>query len=158
MSHHDERTFVMAKPDAVQRGLVGEIITRLEERGLKLVGAKFMQIDEELAHEHYAEHEDKPFFDGLVAFITSGPVMAMVWEGADATRQVRQMMGATDPAEAAPGTIRGDYGLDLGQNIIHGSDHEDPGSNEREIDLFFDEEELVDYERADAAWVYEDAE
>ena len=157
MSHHDERTFVMAKPDAVQRGLVGEIITRLEERGLKLVGAKFMQIDEELAHEHYAEHEDKPFFDGLVAFITSGPVMAMVWEGADATRQVRQMMGATDPAEAAPGTIRGDYGLDLGQNIIHGSDHEDPGSNEREIDLFFDEEELVDYERADATWVYEDA-
>ncbi|QSG06286.1 nucleoside-diphosphate kinase [Halapricum desulfuricans] len=156
MSHHDERTFVMAKPDAVQRGLVGEIITRLEERGLKLVGAKFMQIDEELAHEHYAEHEDKPFFDGLVEFITSGPVMAMVWEGADATRQVRQMMGATDPAEAEPGTIRGDYGLDLGQNIIHGSDHEDPGSNEREIDLFFDEEELVDYERTDAVWVYEE--
>ncbi|QSG15467.1 nucleoside-diphosphate kinase [Halapricum desulfuricans] len=158
MSEHDERTFVMAKPDAVQRGLVGEIITRLEERGLKLVGAKFMQIDEELAHEHYAEHEDKPFFDGLVEFITSGPVMAMVWEGADATRQVRQMMGATDPAEAEPGTIRGDYGLDLGQNIIHGSDHEDPGSNEREIDLFFEEDELVDYERADATWVYEDAE
>jgi len=157
MSEHDERTFVMAKPDAVQRGLVGEIITRLEERGLKLVGAKFMQIDEELAHEHYAEHEDKPFFDGLVEFITSGPVMAMVWEGADATRQVRQMMGATDPAEAAPGTIRGDYGLDLGQNIIHGSDHEDPGSNEREIDLFFEADELVDYERADATWVYEDA-
>ncbi|QSG07962.1 nucleoside-diphosphate kinase [Halapricum desulfuricans] len=156
MSHHDERTFVMAKPDAVQRGLVGEIITRLEERGLKLVGAKFMQIDEELAHEHYAEHEDKPFFDGLVEFITSGPVMAMVWEGADATRQVRQMMGATDPAEAEPGTIRGDYGLDLGQNLIHGSDHEDPGSNEREIDLFFDEEELVDYERTDAVWVYEE--
>ncbi|QSG12904.1 Nucleoside diphosphate kinase [Halapricum desulfuricans] len=146
----------MAKPDAVQRGLVGEIITRLEERGLKLVGAKFMQIDEELAHEHYAEHEDKPFFDGLVEFITSGPVMAMVWEGADATRQVRQMMGATDPAEAEPGTIRGDYGLDLGQNLIHGSDHEDPGSNEREIDLFFDEEELVDYERTDAVWVYEE--
>ncbi|MFW6003984.1 MAG: nucleoside-diphosphate kinase [Halanaeroarchaeum sp.] len=156
MSHHDERTFVMAKPDAVQRGLVGEIITRLEDRGLKLVGAKFMRIDEELAHEHYAEHEDKPFFDGLVEFITSGPVMAMVWEGADATRQVRQMMGATDPADAAPGTIRGDYGLDLGQNIIHGSDHEDPGSNEREIDLFFDEDELVDYERTDAAWVYEE--
>ncbi|MFB6189544.1 MAG: nucleoside-diphosphate kinase [Halapricum sp.] len=156
MSHHDERTFVMAKPDAVQRGLVGEIIERLEDRGLKLVGAKFMQIDEELAHEHYGEHEGKPFFDGLVEFITSGPVMAMVWEGADATRQVRQMMGATDPADAVPGTIRGDYGLDLGQNIIHGSDHEDPGANEREIDLFFDEEELVDYERTDAQWVYEE--
>ena len=156
MSHHDERTFVMAKPDAVQRGLVGEIITRLEDRGLKLAGAKFMQIDEDLAHEHYAEHEDKPFFDGLVEFITAGPVMAMVWEGADATRQVRQMMGETDPAEAAPGTIRGDYGLDLGHNIIHGSDNEDPGANELEIELFFDEDELVDYERADAEWVYED--
>ena len=156
MSHHDERTFVMAKPDAVQRGLTGEIISRLEERGLKLVGAKFMQIDEELAHEHYGEHEGKPFFDGLVEFITSGPVMAMVWEGADATRQVRQMMGATDPADAAPGTIRGDFGLDLGQNIIHGSDHEDEGANEREIALFFDEDELVDYTRSDATWVYED--
>jgi nucleoside-diphosphate kinase len=152
----DERTFVMAKPDAVQRGLIGEIVGRLEERGLKLVGAKFMQIDEELAHEHYGEHEDKPFFDGLVEFITSGPVMAMVWEGADATRQVRQMMGTTDPAEAAPGTIRGDLGLDLGQNVIHGSDHEDPGANEREIDLFFDEDELVDWEKSDAEWVYED--
>jgi nucleoside-diphosphate kinase len=151
-----ERTFVMAKPDAVQRGLVGEIIGRLEERGLKLVGAKFKQIDQELAHEHYAEHENKPFFDELVAFITSGPVMAMVWEGQDATRQVRQMMGATDPATAQPGTIRGDFGLDLGQNVIHGSDHEDPGANEREIALFFDGDELVDYDRADETWVYED--
>jgi len=157
MSHHDERTFVMAKPDAVQRGLVGEIIDRLESRGLKLVGAKFMQIDEDLAHQHYGEHEDEPFFDDLVAFITSGPVMAMVWEGADATRQVRQMMGTTDPAEAQPGTIRGDLGLDLGQNVIHGSDHEDSGANEREIDLFFDEDELVDYDRSDEPWVYEDA-
>jgi nucleoside-diphosphate kinase len=151
-----ERTFVMAKPDAVQRGLVGEIIGRLEERGLKLVGAKFKQIDQELAHEHYAEHENKPFFDELVAFITSGPVMAMVWEGQDATRQVRQMMGATDPADAQPGTIRGDFGLDLGQNVIPGSDHEDPGATEREIALFFDGDELVDYDRADETWVYED--
>ncbi|ELZ25609.1 mulitfunctional nucleoside diphosphate kinase/apyrimidinic endonuclease/3'-phosphodiesterase [Halosimplex carlsbadense 2-9-1] len=156
MSHHDERTFVMAKPDAVQRGLTGEIVTRLEERGLKLVGAKFMQIDQKLAEQHYGEHADKPFFDELVEFITSGPVMAMVWQGADATRQVRQMMGATDPADAAPGTIRGDYGLDLGQNIIHGSDHEDEGANEREIELFFDEDELVEYERSDEPWVYED--
>jgi nucleoside-diphosphate kinase len=150
-----ERTFVMVKPDGVQRGLVGEIIGRFEDRGLQLVGAKFMQIDEELAHEHYGEHEGKPFFDGLVEFITSGPVMAMVWEGDDAVRQVRRMMGETDPAESAPGTIRGDFGLDLGHNVIHGSDHEDPGANEREIDLFFDEDELVDWGQDSLDWVYE---
>ncbi|MFC6963835.1 nucleoside-diphosphate kinase [Halocatena marina] len=150
-----ERTFVMAKPDAVQRGLIGEIVSRIEERGLKLVGGKFMQIDDELARDHYGEHVDKPFFDDLTTFITSGPVFAMVWEGQDATRQVRQMMGETDPADAAPGTIRGDYALDLGRNVIHGSDHEDPGANEREIDLFFDEEELLDYERIDGEWLYE---
>ncbi|MFD1645397.1 nucleoside-diphosphate kinase [Haloarchaeobius litoreus] len=150
-----ERTFVMVKPDGVQRGLTGEIVSRFEDRGLKLVGAKFMQIDQELAEEHYGEHEGKPFFDGLVEFITSGPVMAMVWEGDDAIRQVRRMMGETDPADSAPGTIRGDFGLDLGRNVIHGSDHEDPGSNEREIDLFFDEDELVDYEKVDEGWLYE---
>jgi nucleoside-diphosphate kinase len=150
-----ERTFVMVKPDGVQRGLIGEIIDRLEKRGLKLVGAKFMRIDEELAGEHYGEHEDKPFFDDLVEFITSGPVMATVWEGQDATRQVRRMMGETDPAESAPGTIRGDYGLDLGRNVIHGSDHEDPGANEREIALFFDDDELLDWERIDETWLYE---
>jgi len=145
----------MVKPDGVQRGLVGEVISRLEDRGLKLVAAKFMRIDDDLAHEHYGEHEDKPFFDDLVSFITSGPVMAMVWEGQDATRQVRTMMGQTDPAESAPGTIRGDFGLDLGRNVIHGSDHEDPGANEREIDLFFDDDELLDYERIDEGWLYE---
>lgn len=150
-----ERTFVMVKPDGVQRGLIGEIISRFEDRGLKLVGGKFMQIDGDLAHDHYAEHQDKPFFDELVDFITSGPVFAMVWEGQDATRQVRRMMGKTDPAESEPGTIRGDYGLDLGRNVIHGSDHEDPGANEREIDLFFDAEELVDWERIDEQWLYE---
>ncbi len=155
MSEH-ERTFVMVKPDGVQRGLVGDVVSRLEDRGLKLVGAKFMQIDRDLAEEHYGEHEGKPFFEGLVEFITSGPVMAMVWEGQDATRQVRKMMGETDPAESAPGTIRGDFGLDLGRNVIHGSDHEDPGANEREIELFFDEDELVEYDRADEAWLYED--
>lgn len=152
---HDERTFVMAKPDAVQRGLIGEIVSRLEGKGLKLVGGKFMQIDEDLAHEHYGEHEDKPFFDGLVEFITSGPVFAMVWEGDDATRQVRRLMGATDAREAAPGTIRGDLGNDLGHNLIHGSDHEDEGANEREIDLFFDDEELLDWDRDASSWVYE---
>jgi nucleoside-diphosphate kinase len=155
MSDEAERTFVMVKPDGVNRGLVGDVIGRLEDRGLKLVGAKFMQIDRELAEEHYGEHEGKPFFDGLVEFITSDPVMAMVWEGQDATRQVRRMMGATDPAEAEPGTIRGDYALDLGRNVIHGSDHEDEGANEREIALFFDEDELVDWERETEGWLYE---
>ncbi|MFB6114075.1 MAG: nucleoside-diphosphate kinase [Halodesulfurarchaeum sp.] len=149
-----ERTFVMVKPDGVKRGLIGEIISRLEDRGLKLVAGTFMQIDRELAEQHYAEHEEKPFFEDLVSFITSGPVMAMVWEGEDAVSQVRTMMGETDPAESAPGTIRGDLGLDLGRNVIHGSDTE-PGSAEREIDLFFDEEELLDYERADENWLYE---
>ena len=151
----DERTFVMVKPDGVQRGLVGEVIGRLEDRGLTLVGATFTEIGDDLAAEHYAEHADKPFFDDLTDFITSGPVMAMAWEGQDATRQVRRMMGATDPAEAAPGTIRGDLGLDLGRNVIHGSDHEDPGANEREIDLFFDDDELVGWEQIDEGWLYE---
>jgi len=150
-----ERTFVMVKPDGVKRGLIGAIVSRFEDRGLKLVGAKFMQIDEGLAHDHYAEHEDEPFFEDLVSFITAGPVLAMVWEGQDATRQVRRMMGETDPAESAPGTIRGDFGLDLGRNVVHGSDHEDPGANEREIELFFEEDELVDWERVDETWLYE---
>ena len=149
-----ERTFVMAKPDAVQRGLIGEIVSRLEDRGLKLVGAKFTRLDRELAEDHYGEHADKPFFDDLVTFITSGPVLATVWEGADAVAQVRAMMGETDPTESAPGTIRGDLGLDLGRNVVHGSDTE-PGSAEREIALFFDTDELVDYERADEDWLYE---
>ncbi|ELZ39654.1 mulitfunctional nucleoside diphosphate kinase/apyrimidinic endonuclease/3'-phosphodiesterase [Halorubrum californiense DSM 19288] len=156
MSHHDERTFVMVKPDGVQRGLIGEIVSRFEDRGLKLVAGKFVQLDEELAKSHYGEHEDKPFFDGLVEFITSGPVFAMVWEGADATRQVRAMVGETDPTESPPGTIRGDFGLDLGHNVIHASDHEDEGANEREIDLFFDDDELVDYDLDTSAWVYEE--
>jgi nucleoside-diphosphate kinase len=155
MSDDTERTFVMVKPDGVQRGLVGDIISRFEDRGLKLVGAKLMQIDQDLAEDHYGEHEDKPFFDDLVDFITSGPVMAMAVEGQDAVSQVRTMMGETDPAESAPGTIRGDFGLDLGRNVIHGSDDEDPGANEREIDLFFDEEELVEWERIDETWLYE---
>jgi len=145
----------MVKPDGVQRGLISEILERFENRGLKIVAAKFMQMDRELAEQHYAEHEGKPFYDSLVEFITSGPVFAMVLDGQDATRQVRRMMGATDPAEAAPGTIRGDYGLDLGRNVIHGSDHEDEGANKREIDLFFDEEEIVEWDKIDGSWLYE---
>ena len=155
MSEDLERTFVMVKPDGVQRGLVGDIISRFEERGLKLVGAKFMQIDQDLAEEHYGEHEDKPFFDGPFASSTPGPVVAIVPAAKDAVSQVRTMMGETDPAESAPGTIRGDFGLDLGRNVIHGSDDEDPGANEREIDLFFDEDELVEWERIDETWLYE---
>jgi nucleoside-diphosphate kinase len=115
-----------------------------------------MQIDQDLTKEHNGEHEGKPFFGDLVEFITAAPVLVRVWEGADATRQVRRMMGATDPAEAQPGTICGDLGPDLGQNVIHGSDHEDEGANEREIALFFDEEELVDWEQSTAAWLHED--
>jgi nucleoside-diphosphate kinase len=149
-----ERTFVMVKPDGVQRGLIGEVVSRFEDRGLKLVAGKFMRIDDELAREHYAEHVDKPFFDDLSSFITSGPVFAMVWEGQNAIAQVRTMMGETDPAESAPGTVRGDFGLDLGRNVIHGSDTEE-GSAEREIGLFFDEAELHDYERIDETWLYE---
>jgi nucleoside-diphosphate kinase len=149
-----ERTFVMVKPDGVQRGLIGDIVSRFEDRGLKLVAGKFMKIDDELAREHYAEHVDKPFFGDLAEFITSGPVFAMVWEGQDAVAQVRTMMGETDPADSAPGTIRGDFGLDLGRNVIHGSDTEE-GSAEREIGLFFDDEELLDYERIDEPWLYE---
>ena len=155
MSGERERTFVMVKPDGVQRGLTGEIIGRLEDRGLRLDAAKLLTIDRDLAEDHYAEHVDKPFFDDLVSFITSGPALAMVWSGQDATRQVRGMMGDTDPAEAAPGTVRGDFALDLGRNVIHGSDHEDPGANEREITLFFDDDDLVDYDRIDEPWLYE---
>jgi Nucleoside diphosphate kinase len=156
VSDRGERTFVMVKPDGVQRGLIGEVVSRLEQRGLKMVGGKLIQIDEELAQEHYAEHQDKPFFDDLVGFITAGPAFAMVWQGADATRQVRGMVGETDPAESPAGTIRGDFGLDLERNVIHASDHEDAGSNEREIDLFFEDSELVEYSRVDETWVYAD--
>ena len=153
MSDH-ERTFVMVKPDGVHRGLIGEIVSRLEDRGLKMVAGKFMQLSDDHAREHYADLSEEPFFEGLVEFITSGPVFAMVWEGQDAVAQVRNMMGETDPAESPPGSIRGDYGIDLGRNVIHGSDTE-PGSAEREIELFFDDEELIDYERNDEAWLYE---
>lgn len=150
-----ERTFVMVKPDGVHRGLVGEVISRLEERGLKLVAADVRQLDEEIAGEHYAEHVDKPFYDDLVSFITSGPVVPMVWEGADATRQVRAMIGETDPLDAAPGTVRGDFALDISRNVIHASNHEDEGANEREISIFFDDDQLISYDRLDETWLYE---
>ncbi|NPV28707.1 MAG: nucleoside-diphosphate kinase [Firmicutes bacterium] len=148
-----ERTFVMVKPDGVQRQLVGEVIRAFERRGLKIVGLKMVWITPELAARHYAEHRDKPFFQGLVQFITSGPVVVMVLEGRNCISLVREMMGATDPARAAAGTIRGSYGIDIGRNLVHGSDS--PASAAREIPLFFREEELFDYSLSLAPWIYE---
>jgi nucleoside-diphosphate kinase len=147
-----EKSFVMIKPDGVQRGLAGEIIGRLERKGLKLLGLKLLQIPPELAASHYGEHRDKPFYDELVSFITSGPVVAMVWEGLNAVTVIRALMGKTNPADAAPGTIRGDLALFMGNNVIHGSDSLQ--SAEREIKLFFRPEELVAYSKATDAWVY----
>ena len=147
-----EKTFVMLKPDAIQRSLAGEIISRLEKRGLKLVALKMLLIDRGLAEQHYGEHKGKPFFDDLVYFITSGPVIAMIWEGKQAVQVVRKMMGSTDPQEAMPGTIRGDYGLFTGNNIIHGSDS--PESARREISLFFSEDEIIVYHKESDKWLY----
>ena len=146
-----QRTLVLVKPDGVQRGLVGTIVGRLERRGLKLIGLKMMRISKDVAARHYAEHQGKPFYDGLIAFITSGPVVAMIWEGREAVVVVRSIMGATDPLKAAPGTIRGDLALDLGMNLIHGSDS--PDRAETEIALFFGKGELHDYERTADRWI-----
>ncbi|WP_078553273.1 nucleoside-diphosphate kinase [Bacillus alkalicellulosilyticus] len=146
-----EQTFLMIKPDGVQRNLVGEIITRFEKKGFTLVGAKFMQISEELAQKHYAEHTGKPFFPSLVEFITSGPVMAMVWQGDNVIASARTMMGKTNPQEATPGTIRGDYGMVMSRNIIHGSDS--PESAKREVALFFSKAELVTYDKTITKWL-----
>ncbi len=146
-----ERTFVMVKPDGVQRGLVGEVILRLERRGLKLIGAKFMQVSRELAETHYAVHKGKPFYEGLVRYITSAPVMAMVWEGPNAIQAVRQTMGATRPIEAAPGTIRHDFALEVGRNLTHASDG--PETATAEIGLWFKPSELVSWDRATDDWI-----
>jgi nucleoside-diphosphate kinase len=131
----DERTLVLCKPDAVARGLVGEVVGRLERKGLSLVAMDLRTMDEATAKQHYAEHEGKPFFDELVRFITSGPLVAICVEGPDAVAAVRTLMGPTDPVAAAPGSIRGDYGLEIGQNLVHGSDS--PPSADRELALFF---------------------
>lgn len=146
-----ERTFLMVKPDGVQRNLIGEIVGRFESKGFKLVGAKLMQITPELASQHYAEHSERPFFGELVDFITSGPVFAMVWEGENVISVGRLMTGATNPKESAPGTIRGDFAVTVGKNIIHGSDA--PESAVREIGLFFKEEELVSYDKTMNNWI-----
>ncbi|WP_079530131.1 MULTISPECIES: nucleoside-diphosphate kinase [Halobacillus] len=147
-----EKTFLMVKPDGVQRNLIGEIVAKFEKKGYKLVGAKLMTIKDSLAEEHYGEHRDKPFFGELVSFITSGPVFAMVWEGENVIATARQMMGATNPKDATTGTIRGDYGVTVGKNVIHGSDSIE--SAEREINLFFEQAELNTYNKDNSAWVY----
>jgi nucleoside-diphosphate kinase len=148
-----ERTLVLVKPDAVQRGLIGEVTARLERRGLRLVGAKFMQVSRELAEQHYAIHKGKPFYEGLVNYIISAPVMAMVWEGPNAIAAVRQTMGSTRPTEAAPGTIRHDFALTIGRNLTHASDT--PENGQIEISLWFKPEELVDWQRPLDAWIFE---
>ena len=148
-----ERTYLMIKPDGVQRGLCGEIVSRFEKKGLKLVAMKLMVIPKEVAENHYGEHKGKPFFPSLISYITSGPVLAMVWEGEDAVSVCRNMMGKTNPKESAPGTIRGDYGMQVGMNIIHGSDSVE--SAEREISIFFRPEELVSYDKTIQSWIYE---
>ncbi|APH04598.1 nucleoside-diphosphate kinase [Bacillus weihaiensis] len=147
-----EKTFLMVKPDGVQRQLIGEIISRFESKGLQLVGAKLMTIPTELAETHYGEHEGKPFYDSLVKFITSGPVFAMVWQGENVVELSRKMMGKTNPKDADPGTIRGDYCMVVDKNIIHGSDS--PESAEREISLFFNQNELVEYSKLINEWTY----
>ena len=148
-----ERTLILIKPDAVQRGLIGEVLGRLEARGLRIVGLQLMHVDDALARRHYAEHDGKPFFAGLVDYITSSPLVAAVLEGPDAVAAARQTMGATRPTEAAPGTIRGDLALEVGRNLVHGSDG--PESAAREIALFFGEEPLPSWQRDTDPWIFE---
>ena len=148
-----ERSLVLVKPDGVQRALVGEVISRLERRGLRLVGAKFMQVSRELAETHYAIHKGKPFYDGLIEYITSAPVMAMVWEGPNAVAAIRQTMGSTRPTEAAPGSLRHDFALEVGRNLTHASDTVENGV--AEVELWFEREELVDWNREMDRWVFE---
>ncbi|WP_290899807.1 nucleoside-diphosphate kinase [Ferroglobus sp.] len=150
-----ERTFVMVKPDGVKRGLIGEVIKRIEQKGLKIVAMKMIEVSKELAEKHYAEHKEKPFFQNLISYITSGPVVAMVVEGKEAVKVMRNLVGKTNPIEASPGTIRGDFAMDIGRNVVHASDSIE--SAEREISLFFSKEEILSYERADEKWIYEEA-
>jgi len=148
-----ERTLVLVKPDGVQRGLIGEVISRLERRGLRLMAAKFLQVSQELAETHYSIHKGKPFYDGLIEYITSAPVMAMVWEGPNAVTAIRQTMGATLPTEAAPGSVRHDFALEIGRNLTHASDTVE--NSENEVALWFKPAELVDWKRETDRWVFE---
>jgi nucleoside-diphosphate kinase len=148
-----ERTLVLVKPDGVQRGLIGEVVSRLERRGLRLVAAKFIQVSDELAETHYALHKGKPFYAGLIQYITSAPVMAMVWEGPNAVAAVRQTMGATRPTEAVPGSLRHDFALEIGRNLTHASDTVE--NAEKEVVLWFKSGELVDWKRDTDRWIFE---
>jgi len=148
-----QRTLVIVKPDGVQRGLVGPILSRLEARGLKIVGLKLLQVSTDLAARHYAEHLGKPFYEGLLRYITSGPVIAACVEGTSAVQMVRNSVGATNPLNAAPGTIRGDFALDIGRNLIHASDA--PETADRELALWFEQSELVCYSRSSDPWIFE---
>jgi nucleoside-diphosphate kinase len=148
-----ERSLVLIKPDAIQRGLAGIIISRMERRGLKIVAMKMLQMDKALAQRHYAVHKGKPFFNDLVAFITSSPIIAAVFEGERAIEAIRQAMGTTDPAKAAPGSIRGDFGLDIQQNLVHGSDSAENAV--QEINIFFKPEEILSYSRDIDKWITE---
>ncbi len=148
-----ERTLVIVKPDGVQRGLIGEVISRLERRGLKLIGMKFMQITPELASRHYAVHKGKPFYEGLIQYITSTPVVVMAWEGKGAIEVVRKTMGATNPAKAEPGTLRADFAVEIGRNLVHGSDGPDTAAFE--VGLFFSDDELVTWARDVEKWISE---
>ncbi len=148
-----ERTLVLVKPDGVQRGIAGEIISRLERTGLQIIGLKLMQISDDLASQHYGEHHGKPFYQGLVSFITSSPVIALVLEGPSAVSTTRKIIGATNPADSAPGTIRGDFGVDMGRNLIHGSANLEDAA--REVSLFFNDSELTDYSRSTQQWIIE---
>jgi nucleoside-diphosphate kinase len=147
-----ERTFIILKPDAVQRGLVGEILARFERRGLKIVAMKMIHVSEELARQHYAVHEGRPFFDGLISYITSSPVVALVVEGTNAIAVVRKTVGATNPADAEPGTIRADFGLEIGRNLVHASDGSETAASETA--LWFGED-LIDWGRNVDAWIFE---
>jgi len=153
MEERLEKTLVLIKPDAVQRGLIGDITSRLERRGLRLVAARFMRVEKSLAERHYAVHKGKPFYEGLISYITSSPVMAMVWEGPSAIAAVRQTMGATRPTEAAPGSVRHDFGLMVGRNLTHASDS--PETAAEEVALWFSPAELVSWNRDVDRWVFE---
>ena len=153
MEAQQERTFLMIKPDGVHRSLVGKIISRFEDKGFKLVGMKFLVPSQEILEEHYAEHKARPFFKGLTAFMASGPVVAMVWEGVKVVETGRKMLGATKPFDSLPGTIRGDFGIDVGRNIMHGSDGVE--SAKKEIGIWFKNEELFKWTPVAQPWIYE---
>jgi len=148
-----EQTLILVKPDGVQRGLIGQIISRFERRGMKLVGLKFIQMTNELAAQHYAVHQGKNFYDSLIEYIVSGPVVAMVWAGEDAIAAARATMGSTRPVDSPPGTIRGDFGMEVGRNLVHGSD--EPENAKKEVALFFDKSELINWQRESDKWIKE---